>query len=136
MRNGSLDAGFHGEVTIKHLLLLSGAAILTCAAVNSARGRDSYAYRVEVTTVGENQYEDRDSGLTILTRNCGEVAEGTDARLMISARNISGWIAFDDGEPCEVTGLIRDDDQTDPQDTEDSGEDDYVSPDEAIGMLA
>jgi hypothetical protein len=136
MPNGSWDAELHVEVTIKQLLLLSGAVIIACAAVRIAHGRDSYLYRVEVTTVGENQYEDSDSGLTILTRNCGEVAEGTDARLMISARNISGWIAFDDGEPCEVTGLIRDDDQTDPQDTEDSGEDDYVSPDEAIGMLA
>src|SRR5262245_56162700 len=131
MRNGNMDARFQREVTIKHLLLLSGAAILTCVAVTSARGRDSYAYRVEVTTVGENQYEDRDSGLTILTRNCGEVAEATHARLMISPRNISGWIAFEGGEPCEVTGLIRDDDESSSQDTEDSGDDD-TSPDEAI----
>jgi len=135
MRNGSWDAELHVEVTIKQLLLLSGAVITACAAVRIAHGRDSYSYHVEVTTVGENQYEDHDSGLTIITRNCGELAEGTHARLMISARNISGWIAFDGGEPCEVTGLIRDDGESDPQDTEDSGDDD-VSPDEAIGMLA
>src|SRR5206468_2274867 len=92
MRGGSADAGFNR--VRKRFWSLCCLVVLACATEIFAQGREWYWYRIEVTTVYANQYEDGESGVTIITRDCNEVAEGTHARLMISAKSISGWIAF------------------------------------------
>ena len=109
------------------------ALFVVCAVELVAQGRDWYWYRVTVTTVGDNQYEDGESGVTIVTDDSSEVAKGIHARLMISAKDASGWIAFDGGESCEVTGLIHYEDEGDSQETNDSDDD---PPDETNNVFA
>jgi hypothetical protein len=117
-------------------LLFYGVLLLACGTETFAQRRDWYSYRVEVTTVSENQYED-ESGVTIITRDCSEVADGARARLMLSAKTISGWIAFDGGASCEVAGLIRyEDDENDSPDADDTQDNDDTSPNDPSNMLA
>lgn len=140
MPGGSADA--HSEGMTRQFSWWFCAVFLACAAETIAQGRDWYWYRVEVTIADANQYTDRESGVTILTRGCSQPAEGRIARLMVSTRNRTGWIAFDGGESCDVTGLVRHEEELDPEDTIDSGDDDDstdnddLAADEAVGMFA
>lgn len=85
--------------------VLCGLLVVGSVTATSAQGRHWYWYRVQVTSVGTNHYRDKDSGVTIVTSGCGEVAKGTHARLMWSGYEGS-WIAFDGGESCDVVDLV------------------------------
>jgi hypothetical protein len=121
---------------IKQLWFVGYIALLACGIETVAQGREWYWYRVAVERVGENQYRDRDSGVTIMTRDCDEFPDAGPARLMVSATSLSGWIAFDGGASCDVTGLVRAADEDDAQEPSDTPDDDDSAPDEAIGMFA
>ena len=121
------------SAVIKQLSFVGCVVLLACAIETFAHDREWYSYRVELTSTGGNEYVDGESGITVMTSDCSLAYEGS-AYLMISVKSRSGWLTFDDGASCDVTGLIRDEDETDSQDPDDSPDPDDGA-DQVFGML-